>query len=283
MRTILRLQKFGINIFEEFGRYSYSKNQKVLPEHMHKNGIEICFLETGYQEYIVEEEKFSLQGGDLFITYPNEQHSTGCAPESKGKLYWIILKRPQKGEDYLGLSYNYAKELFYQLLIIRNRRFKSSKRTGLLFKRIYQLYNENNSPYLQLQMRNLIISLLIEVIGQSEKAHQVGCDIKINKILDYIHQNLYKNIKLDTLADLSCLSLSRFKHLFKQEVGIPPLEYIQRKKIEKAKTLIQKTDFNMKYIAYDLGFSSPSYFTVVFKQYNNISPLEYKNNLRSLG
>lgn len=279
---MLKLQKFGINIFEEFGKYNYTQNQKTLPDHRHKNGLEICFLETGCQEYFIETEKFTIQGGDLFITYPNEQHGTGGTTENKGKLFWMILKRPEKREDYLGLSYNYAKELFYQLLIIKDRKFKSSKQTILLFKQIYQLYNEKSSPFIQLKMRNLIISLFIDIIAQSKKVHQEGYDLKINKIINYIHQNLYKSIKLDTLADLSCLSLSHFKHLFKQEVGMPPLEYIQREKIERAKVLIQKTDFDIKYIAYDLGFSSPSYFTVVFKQYNNMSPLEYKNNLENL-
>ena len=96
----------------------------VLPSHTHSDMIEICYLAKGSQKYFVGNNIFKLYGGDIFITFPNEIHGTGDHPEEKGILYWMVLKRPEKEKDYLGLSYPNAHELFSKLLHLPKRLFK---------------------------------------------------------------------------------------------------------------------------------------------------------------
>jgi len=63
--------------------------------HNHGNMIEICLLESGRQNYIVEGQEYSLTGGDVFLTHPHEKHSTGLFPEEKGMLYWMLIYIPK--------------------------------------------------------------------------------------------------------------------------------------------------------------------------------------------
>ena len=74
----------------QLGRYNYTSAKSGLREHKHRHAIEICFLVKGRQTYRVGGNFYSLSGGDVFVTFPNEGHSTGGMPEEKGILYWMV-------------------------------------------------------------------------------------------------------------------------------------------------------------------------------------------------
>lgn len=271
-RLILDMSMYGIQVFDEFGYYNYTHVQPVLPAHFHKDMLEICYLSKGRQTYFVAEESFEMQGGDLFVTFPNECHGTGETPEEKGALYWMVLKCPQAGTDYLGLREEEAEVLFSQLQMLPCRLFKGSSRCESLLQEIVRIFFSSPDKLSRLTLNNLLVAFLLEVIRCAARNDNHCCNQGISSVLAYIEDNLPEIDGLECLADRCNLSLSRFKHLFKQEVGIPPTEYINRKKVEKAERLLMHSNLSIKDIAYDLGFSSPAYFATVFRQYKGYAP-----------
>lgn len=281
-RLILDMKRYNIDVFDEFGRYNYVNAQTTLPTHIHPGMIEICFLAKGSQEYFVGAETFKLYGGDVFISFPDEVHGTGNVPEEKGTLYWMVLKRPEKGKDYLGLSFPDADLLFYRLLQLPERLFKGSVECERLLQEIIRVYFLNKDALTKMELNNRLVSFLLHVVRAGEKTQTRTYSERITEIVHYIEENLFEMFELEELADRCNLSVSRFKHLFKEETGIPPSEFIIRKKVEKAQGLIEEKELSIKNIAYDLGFSSPAYFSTVFKQYNGYSPTSHKKNKNSL-
>ena len=277
------MQKFNIDVFEEFGRYNYPNTQETLPTHIHVDAIEICYLSRGCQEYFVGEETFKVYGGHIFMTFPNEIHGTGEMPEEKGILYWMSLKAPQKGKDYLGLSHMEALEIFNRLLHVPFRLFKGNAHCEKILQRIVHLHFKDNNILNRIELHNLIVSFLLNTICCSDAMLYGEYSNCIRKIVHYIEENLFEHFDLEKLAKKCNLSLSRFKHRFKEEIGIPPTEYIIRKKLEKARKLMDDDALSIKDIAYDLGFSAPTYFSTVFKQYYGYSPTTYKSQKGLLG
>lgn len=275
-RLILDMKRHGINVFGELGRYNYVNTQTILPHHSHPDIIEICYLAKGSQSYIVGDKTFRMFGGDIFISFPNEIHGTGNALEEKGILYWIQLKRPEPGKEYLGLSYAMAEELFLRLLRLPERLFRGETQCEYLLQKIFSVYFQSNDLLTVVELNNLYISFLLQVIHQGENITSRSFSDRIAKIIHYINDNIFEPLELEELADKCNLSVSRFKHLFKEETGIPPSEYIIRKKVERAQELMKEQKYSIKNIAYDLGFSSPAYFSSVFKQYTGYSPTSYK-------
>lgn len=275
-RLILDMSLHQIDVFDEFGYYNYNSVQPILPIHTHKDMVEICYLVKGKQKYFVGEDHFELSGGDLFVTLPYEVHGTGENPEEKGALYWMVLKRPQDGVDYLGLETREATELFSHLSTLPCRLFKGSSKCGDLLQEIVSAYQSERGLLTHITLNNLLVAFLLEVIRCSKDNRKRKCNYGISIILRYIEENLAEVNDLEVLADKCNMSLSHFKHLFKKETGIPPTEYINRKKIEKAEALLSSSDLSIKDIAYDLGFSSPAYFATVFKQYRGYSPTKCK-------
>ena len=68
-----------------------------------------------------------------------------------------------------------------------------------------------------------------------------------------------------------------FAHKFKELYDYSPIEYLQRRRIGEAQTLLINTDLSITTIAYQVGFNSSSYFTTLFKKVVNLSPRVYRN------
>ncbi len=127
-------------------------------------------------------------------------------------------------------------------------------------------------------MRLLLAPFLInmELIPQKEHSNIE----RLNKILLFIENNLNKPINLDDLSKSVHLHPTYLSDFFVKETGIRPIQYINQKKIDKAKIMIQFSNKIINEIADDLGFSNIQYFSRIFKQYTGVSPSKYALKLK---
>lgn len=101
---------------------------------------------------------------------------------------------------------------------------------------------------------------------------------KINVAVEYINTHLDQEIRLDTLADISCLSPYHFHRILKAFLGEPIGAFIVRKRVETAARLLLYSDMSIGEIAVRVGYEEHSSFSKTFKHYYGISPNEYRNN-----
>lgn len=104
---------------------------------------------------------------------------------------------------------------------------------------------------------------------------------QMKEVLQYIENHIKDDIKIEELAKQMALSVSRFHFNFVKATGIPPREYILRRKIESAKNELWSSDRTVTEIAYEYGFSSSQYFATVFKRFCYMSPLDYRCSAES--
>lgn len=278
-REILDLAAWGIAVFEEFGRYNYATVQQKLPAHTHPDAIEICYLFKGCQVYVDGTgSRHEVHGGELFIAYPDECHGTGECPEGKGVLYWFSLRRPCCGQPFLNLTYDEALEMFRMLENIPHRVFRADSQTGSLFRKVFEVCARPVTVFNTVELKNLLVALTLNILRCSMQSADgdVSDRSGMEVVKAYIAENICEPVDLEELAGLVSLSLSRFKHRFKEEVGLPPAEYILRQKIEKAKELLGK-QMPVCDVAYRLNFSSPAHFSSVFRKYEGCTPTDFQN------
>lgn len=101
-------------------------------------------------------------------------------------------------------------------------------------------------------------------------------DDSILKAIEYIDKNLYKNITLDMISCECNLSQSYFSKLFKKEVGVNFISYLNGKRIEKSKEMLKNTQETVNNIAINIGFEDVGYFIRVFKKNVGITPNQYR-------
>ena len=257
------------------GHYRYLTMDNPLWDHAHQNIMEICYLESGYQTYVVDQEEFHLQGGDAFLTFPNEKHGTGNFVEEKGSLYWFQIKTLHM-DSFLDLPKKESDYLIKSLNNLPSRHFKANSHWKELYENIFSLSEETDLAYRNLKLRQWTMSLLLDCIELSNQHFDKKIDTNIDKALAFIQENIESVFSIKDVANICFLSESHFKSKFKSTTGLSPLDYIQRKKIERAKELIHSGQLSMTEIAMRLGFSSSQYFSSVFKKYTGKKPSQFE-------
>lgn len=100
---------------------------------------------------------------------------------------------------------------------------------------------------------------------------------QINKVLEYIEENLNESLPLEKLAKVSTYSVYHFQRTFKAITGETPAGYIKRLRLENAAHfLIYEQQIPITQVALMCGFSSLSYFTYSFNEYFKTSPKKWR-------
>lgn len=99
----------------------------------------------------------------------------------------------------------------------------------------------------------------------------------LQKVLDYMEENLYEDMDLDSLASIAGYSKYHFLRVFKEAFSMTPFEYVRRRRITESARDIADTDEAISQIGYKHGFNSKENFTRAFKSEHHILPSDYRN------
>ncbi len=270
-RIIQTEEKLNIPGLRMFGKHSVTKAIPALYPHYHENAFEITYLCKGTLTFFTDDQTHHLSGGDIYISFPNEAHSTGAVPISLNEMYWFQLDI--SADNFLFLGNEWKEKIIEDLYQVNSRLINTN--TGemqKLMKEFYRLtYNQNEEE--KFHAASALIYFLSQLISYSKKQEKIISN-DIQAAVDYILDSIYENISLDYLAELSGLSLSRFKQKFCQQLGFTPREYINFQKVEASKVMLGKGK-NVTDTAIELGFSTSNYFSSVFKRFTTLSPSDY--------
>lgn len=92
----------------------------------------------------------------------------------------------------------------------------------------------------------------------------------------YIDAHLDEEIRLAQLASIAHVSPAYFSTLFKRFNGLPPVEFIMRRRVQQAIELIRTTDQNMTAIAMACGFNNSTNFYKAFRKVTGRTPVSYR-------
>lgn len=163
------------------------------------------------------------------------------------------------------------------------------------------LIAQNDSPKFKIkncrQIRQLFTPMLqrlystqhIQDIELSLLIYEILCTLRTNdstaaaqfsppiaKAINYIRDHADEALTLIQLAKEANLSQHYFAHLFKNEVGTPPLEYASVAKINLSRTMLKTTNKSISEIAELLHYSSASSYINAFVLRQGITPLKYR-------
>lgn len=91
-------------------------------------------------------------------------------------------------------------------------------------------------------------------------------DQRIQVALDLIHEEFAQPVDVARLAKATALSPSRFAHLFRDQVGAAPIEYLEGVRVREAQQLLMRTDLSIKEIACRVGYDDALYFSTRFRK-----------------
>lgn len=101
----------------------------------------------------------------------------------------------------------------------------------------------------------------------------------INLAIHYIEENLENELTLDLLANQLHISKNYFSNLFKKVTGLRFCNYVNLRRIERAKHLLVDTKYPIDLIAQKCGYNSQSHFNTTFLSYEKTTPGTYRNKV----
>lgn len=121
-----------------------------------------------------------------------------------------------------------------------------------------------------------------QIIGMAEQlANLRGANLKnpFEEAKMFIDSHLAEEITLEEVAERAGMSSTYFSHLFKKETNETFVQYRIRKRMEKAKELMELPHYRIIDICHEVGYNDYPHFTKTFKKYFGHSPSEYRENL----
>lgn len=118
---------------------------------------------------------------------------------------------------------------------------------------------------------------LTELMGQFRKELYAELESDdFSAVFQYIAQNLKEKITLSELAEISCMSIPSFCKKFKERTGMTLVQYMNEKRIDKAKILLKNRNYSLWQISEATGFSNANYLIRVFKKVTGQTVSEYR-------
>lgn len=229
----------------------------------------VCFIQ-GFTRYSSWKEEQEWQASMIIQDHLRKRfHEDGVSFLSYRKHLLMLIRIPSKygslkhwkqGEagilDAIGeLEREYGIHLYFGV--------GSIYREPLL---LHQSYREaykarRTSPYERLSLRYY---------------EEITKDQQIQKCTDYIAHCCTDNLSIKQVAEQINFSVPYFSRIFKQETGRNFVEYVTFVRLQRAVWLLRHTNHTIEYIAEELGFNTPNYFSGTFKKYVGLSPREYR-------
>ncbi len=252
----------------------------------------IYYITDGYGTIRHHDRTYELRPGSLYLIPCYTTVDMFC-PNAFTHYYVHFTSRLQTGLDILSIFECHYQETVTGGLI-----------NSALFDRLLKLnpnkelldYNANKPIYQQVLERaikldqdkpvsntfetNAIMRLLLSVFFSEHSHPQVINTLhglkRFENVLEFIQDNLDTPMTIGQLAKKSNLNPTYFSNLFSKLIGTPPLQYINKRRIEKAQELLLGTDETLYHIAQQVGFCDEYYFSRLFKKIVGISPDHYR-------
>jgi AraC-like DNA-binding protein len=238
--------------------------------------FQIKYVISGYGYVEYNNRTYKVCPGDIFYLDLSKTHRYYADPDNPWHLKWIHFGGIQ-AEGY----YRWVDGLNNPIFKVQN--------TTVVEAYFDQILDLLQKPSLRIEARiSVLISQLITEIVLKKIDHDQDQDHNlsskkneerfnnINKALNYIEEKYATSLIVEEIAKRVRMSPSHFSHIFRQTTGFSVMEYVFKKRLTKAKELLETTNMSIGEISAFVGYEDQSYFGKRFKNDELMSPRQYR-------
>lgn len=254
---------FSIQLLTSAHDYSWDSSFLFTGE-SHSDWEFVCVLDG--EVLVTEDEKvYTLQKGSFICHAPYEFHSIRSSGGTHPHV--LVLSFCHDGILPAVLS-----EGVFFLSPIELEAYTT------IFQRVRtMLIHEDEDPYRSAEVAGALESFLI-LLAQRQTPYVPVTRTKnvdlYQQVVRSMQAAVYQNLTLEAIAQQNAISISTMKNLFRTFTGIPPKAYYSKLRLLEAIRLMDE-GWKIGEVAEQLGFPSPNYFSVFFKNIKGETPGEY--------
>ena len=230
--------------------------------HAHEDSVELILICSGSSEYLIHDKKVIIKPGDLLVYNAGVVHDEVSGPNMEVASYCIAVG----GLHMPGLRENALIPDDAGYVFPTGKYFADLRCLFEMMFRTLSAGEPNAELFCSSLMHALLVSVLTVTAGpraESEKPleepHILGRRIK-----EYIDKHYMEPITLQSMGEALRISPYYLSHVFKQMSGYSPVQYLLRRRIGEAQTLLITTDLSITRIAEMVGYDTQSYFNLQF-------------------
>lgn len=186
--------------------------------------------------------------------------------------YFLSLQEPLKSKlfrNYLVLNVRFSTLAYVEAL-------------GCSQEEFLKQADAENIPDLNSSIEDIkkyASQLITQAIAERERENDNRSHTILKKALEHIEERYTdETFSLNDAAAVIDVSPNYFSAIFSQEMGMTFIEYVTKKRMDKAKKLLRQSDMHTAEIAVEVGYKDPHYFSFVFKKTQGCTPRDYRND-----
>lgn len=269
------------NVFESgrlpsmvyINKQDYKRNKVDRPLHSHDSICEILLIYKGSGIYHVNDKRYPLTEGSVVFYNQGDLHEVSSVLDT------------EIGDYCVGITNLYKKGLKCNHLVAKDEPFvrQSGHLFPLLKELCEQMYTlDDMNEYGKLASQLLCASFVVITSQLSSfvntEASTFNDDEKfVTRIINYLNEHFVDDISLNEVAAYLGCSASYISHAFKKSMGTTPIQYVIRRRIGLAQTLLISTDLPATHIATMVGYENTNYFINSFAKIVGMTPIRYRN------
>lgn len=129
------------------------------------------------------------------------------------------------------------------------------------------------------ELNSLLEEVSVRIASRVNSFNNKSLKLILRKAIDYIHEHYNEQVTLNEVAEHIYVSTFYISRMFKKELGISFVDYLNDVRIEKAKELLKDVKYKTYEVAELVGIPDPHYFSKIFKKYAGMTPSEYKESM----
>jgi len=246
-------------------------NTKKFAFHTH-DFYEFTIVEDGILRQLINGKKMELEQYSVCLIQPDDLHAVYCSPKSKNVRVFNIAITSElfnKTRSFLGMK---QQQNINFLSHISMEKWSS---IYAQLKRIDKDYHTENSQFLEIYIKELIVDLLVILFKKPVQKEQ---NIPVWLKNAYHEMKEPKNflIGLPHFIRLADRSQEHLNRSMKKYYSITPTVYINQLRLQFAAFQLSSTEKPITSIIYDSGFENISHFSRLFKKYYDLTPRQYR-------
>lgn len=244
--------------------------------HAHEDAVELILICSGSSEYLIHDKKVVIKAGDLLVYNAGVVHDEVSGPDMEVGSYCVGVG----GLHMPGLRENALISDEKGYVFPTGRYFEDMKELFVMMFRNLAA----GEPHAELFCTSLLHALLVSVltvtegVGETRENPADEPHILGSRIKDYIDRHYMEPITLQSMGEALRISPYYLSHVFKQMSGYSPVQYLLRRRIGEAQTLLITTDLSITRIAEMVGYDTQSYFNLQFTKNVGMPPNKFRQN-----
>lgn len=98
----------------------------------------------------------------------------------------------------------------------------------------------------------------------------------VDRAIAYIQSHLAERLSVEDIASSTGYSPGYFSHMFAEETGLSPYQFVVKSRVEQSQKLLKTTRLSVQEIAFQCGFNSAANFCYTFRKLTGVSTMEYR-------